>query len=174
MLEYSIRLVHRGLGSILRSPVGPLGPSTIRMRVWPTDVDVYGHMNNGRYLTMMDFGRTDLVIRSGMGRDWLRRGWRPILGGATISYRRSLTPLRRYELVSHMACWDDKWFYIEQRFERRGELYATALAKGLVTSDGDKVHPQEMMESLCGEVESPPMPPSIARWRETEAAMRGY
>jgi len=31
--------------------------SRITLRVWPTDLDVYNHMNNGVFLTLMDIGR---------------------------------------------------------------------------------------------------------------------
>ena len=33
------------------------------MRVWPNDLDTNAHMNNGRYLTLMDLGRFDLMTQ---------------------------------------------------------------------------------------------------------------
>ncbi|MDB5490660.1 MAG: Mesenchymal stem cell protein, partial [Micavibrio sp.] len=35
-------------------------PQRIRLRVYPNDLDSNLHMNNGRYLTVMDLGRLNL------------------------------------------------------------------------------------------------------------------
>ncbi|MDC0434241.1 thioesterase family protein [bacterium] len=35
--------------------------------VLPNDLDLTMHMNNGRYLTICDFNRVDLFVRSGLG-----------------------------------------------------------------------------------------------------------
>ena len=43
----------------------PQDPSRLMFRVWFHDLDPFRHMNNGRYLTIMDLGRTDLMLRSG-------------------------------------------------------------------------------------------------------------
>ena len=37
--------------------------SKLTFRVWPTDLDLSLHMNNGRYLTIMDIGRLDFMVR---------------------------------------------------------------------------------------------------------------
>ena len=42
----------------------------IRLTTLPTDIDILRHMNNGRYLSLFDLGRWDLLIRTGLfGRD---------------------------------------------------------------------------------------------------------
>ena len=38
------------------------------MRVLPNDLDLLWHMNNGRYLSLMDQGRVDLMVRRACGR----------------------------------------------------------------------------------------------------------
>ena len=52
--------------------------SELTFRVWPTDLDVFRHVNNGRYLSFMDLGRTDLIVRSGLWRAMRAHGWTPI------------------------------------------------------------------------------------------------
>ena len=59
-------------------------------RVVPTDLDLLLHMNNGKYLTLMDLGRMDLMVRSGMWAKLSARGWFPVVAGQTITYRKSL------------------------------------------------------------------------------------
>ena len=63
-------------------------------RVLPTDLDLLRHMNNGTYLTLMDLGRMDLMLRSGVWKIVSDQGWYPVVAGQTISYRRSLDPGR--------------------------------------------------------------------------------
>ena len=44
----------------------PTDVSVLGLRVLPNDLDLSLHMNNGRYLTVMDLGRLDLILRSGL------------------------------------------------------------------------------------------------------------
>ena len=51
----------------LRVPrIGLLDESAVGFRVLPGDLDVNVHLNNGRYLALMDLGRFDLLIRGGL------------------------------------------------------------------------------------------------------------
>src|SRR4051812_35281882 len=84
------------------------GESVLRFRVMPGDLDINLHMNNGRYLSIMDLGRLDIILRSGIHRPMLRRRWTPLVGSETIRFRRSLTLFQRYELHSRLVGWDDK------------------------------------------------------------------
>ena len=61
-----LRLILQLLKSRFAAALEPLGTSVRRGRVWPTDLDVSLHMNNGRYLTLMDLGRLDLMLRTGV------------------------------------------------------------------------------------------------------------
>jgi acyl-CoA thioesterase FadM len=172
LLEYTLRLVANVTRSSLRGRLGALDESVLTMRVWPTDLDTNGHMNNGRYLTLMDFGRTDLLIRAGLARQALRRRWVPALGGATVVFRRSLRPMRLYELRTRVVCWDDKWFYFEQRFDRHGATYAHALARGLLLERGVKVPPSEAVLAMGGPAQSPPMSDAVRAWNAAETVLR--
>lgn len=147
---------------------GPLDASCITLRVWPNDVDFHGHMNNGRYLSLMDFGRLDLIARLGMLRVIIRRGWFPVVGSAIIRFRRSLTPFQKYELVSRIVCWDEKWFYIEQQFKRNGDLAAIGMVKGMFRKGTKNVPPAEVLAAIQADILSPEMPQAIRIWLESE------
>ena len=67
-----------------------LGPCRTRFRVWLTDLDVLGHVNNGVYLSLMDLGRVDLLLRSGVLAKVRARGWqRPATDSSTAAARRA-------------------------------------------------------------------------------------
>jgi acyl-CoA thioesterase FadM len=158
------------VASFFRHPLQTFDESVLAFRVWPTDLDVNFHMNNGRYLTIMDLGRVDLMLRTGLGRMALKRKWFPLVGSATIRFRRSLDPLQRFQLRSRILCWDEKWFFIEQRFERRGELIALGLVKGLLRGRGGNIPTANVLRSLNLNLPSPEMPEYVRLWQQSDAA----
>jgi acyl-CoA thioesterase FadM len=152
-----------------RGRLGPLDESVITLRVLPNDIDMNLHLNNGRYLTIMDLGRLDFIARTGMLRPMVRERWAPLVGSASIRFVRSIDALRRYQLRTRLMCWDDKWFYFEQRFERNGELVAIGWVKGLLRGRNGNLRPAEILALAGLSTESPPMPAGIAQW---QAALR--
>ena len=48
-------------------------------RVWPSDLDIFNHMNNGKYGSLMDLARLDLMLRSGTWQKLSRLNWYPCL-----------------------------------------------------------------------------------------------
>lgn len=84
-----------------RPPRGPLDESVIHARVLPTDPDLDFHLNDGRSLTLMDFGRVDLMVRTGMVGELRRRRGNPVIASVTIRFRRPRGPWRR--LAIHAA-----------------------------------------------------------------------
>ncbi|PWC39688.1 thioesterase family protein [Azospirillum sp. TSO35-2] len=144
---------------------GLLDPAALRFRVWPTDLDINLHMTNARYFSVMDLGRTDLMIRVGLGPAILRNRWQPVLGGATIRYRRSLRPFQRFTLVSRVLCWDEKYIFIEHRMETAGGLAALAVVQGAFVGRGGVVNPGEVLATLGRTDASPPMSDAVAALR---------
>lgn len=109
--------------------------SRLAFRVWPHDLDPSMHMNNGRYLTLMDLGRLDILARSGLLRAAWRHGWTPIASGIQIRYRRELRLLQRFRLETQLVGWQSHLVIMEQRFvieggPHDGQTAAYALFKG--------------------------------------------
>ena len=142
-----------------RKPLGVFDPSVLRFCVLPNDLDIYGHMNNGRYLTIMDLGRFDLLIRTGLAAAARHHKWTPLVAGLKIRYRRSLTLGQRYTLTTRLAGWDEKWIFIEQQFESRGELAAIALVRGILRGRDGNIPTARLLDLVGWKVPSPPLPP---------------
>lgn len=145
--------------------IGFLESSTLRFRVWPTDLDLNMHMTNARYFSLMDLGRTDLMIRVGLGQAILKNRWQPVLGAANIRFRRSLKPFQRFTLVSRVLCWDDKYIFMEHRMETASGTAALAVVQGAFVTRGAVVPPLEVLAALGVDCPSPPMPEAVAAWR---------
>lgn len=153
-----VRLALIVIGAARRSRLGILDPSSIVMRVWPNDLDIQMHMNNGRYLSLMDLGRIDLLVRSGFAREARKRGWFPLVGAALVEYRRPLKVFERYSLTTQLLGWDERWFYLEQRFARGGKLVATATVKAMIRSAAGAVPAAEGVSAIGFHASSPALP----------------
>lgn len=138
-----------------RSPLTMLDQSRLTLRVWPNDLDTNIHMNNGRYLTLMDLGRVDLIIRSGLWRVIRDNRWAPVIGSAKMSYRRPLDPFQRFDIVTQVLGWDDKWVYIEQRFMVGEAMHARGVVKTLFLRGREKVPTSELAAAIGHDGPSP-------------------
>jgi acyl-CoA thioesterase FadM len=157
----------------------PTESSELNFRVLPHDLDLNMHMNNGRYLTIMDLGRMDLMMRSGMFGKIRENGWMPVLGSANIRYRLPLNPFQKYTLETKLCGWNDKWFYIEQKFviaagKKQGAVAAYALVKGaFVDPHKGKAEPvTKVMNAIGHEGDSPALPDDIQGFIQTEDALK--
>ncbi len=153
------------LASAVRKQRIPLEEaSSIPLRVGLFDLDMYGHMNNGRYLTMMDLGRADLFVRTGLLALWRQRSWYPVAGAASVRYRRSLGPLAGYRLETRILAWDDKWFYVGQRFLREDFLAAEGTVRFLFKGPQGNVPPSEVVSGLGLDPASPTPDTRLQAW----------
>ena len=136
------------------------------MRVWPNDIDLNLHLNNARFLNLMDYGRTHLLARTRLLEHIVRARWTPLVGAVWMTYRRSLPVFSSFILSSRLVCWDGRWFYIEQTFTGKEGLAAVGWVKGLLRGPNGNVDPQTVLETIAPGVVSPPMPDSIATWND--------
>lgn len=146
--------------------LGVLEEDCVRMRVWPNDIDINLHLNNARYLSMMDYGRTHLLARTGLLDHIIRSRYAAMVGAVWMTYRRSLPLLAEFTLSSRLVCWDERWFYLEQTFTGREGLAAVGWVKGVLRDAGGNVAPQTVIEGVTPGVVSPAMPEAIATWNE--------
>lgn len=146
----------------------PADVSRLAFRVWPSDLDTSLHMNNGRYLTLMDLGRLDIMVSSGLWRAVLRNGWTPIASAIKIRFRRELKSLQKFRLETRLVAWDRVSVIMEQTFvldggERDGQIAAQALFKGGLYDRKQKkfVEISRLMAEIGVAAESPPLSPEV-------------
>lgn len=160
--------------------VGPRGRrldfgamSRSRFRVWPTDLDVLNHMNNGKYLSVMDVARFDLMQRTGALALVKQAGWYPVVVNQTITYRKSLNPWQRFWIESRVLGVDDQAVYVEQRFvrpdaRRRPEIYARAIVRArFLRRSGGVVGITELLDRVGANPEDFTLPEHILAWGQS-------
>lgn len=167
------RMLRVLLAGLFRSKVGFLDESVVFFRVLPNDLDFNLHMNNGRYLTIMDLGRFDLMQRSGLAGIAIKNRWMPVVASQVINYRRSLAPFQRYSLHSRILGWDERFVYFLQQFRTAdGRLAASALVRAGILVKGRSLTMEEIIGIVGYKGPKPVLVPEVTAWRGTEEWLR--
>jgi acyl-CoA thioesterase FadM len=165
-----LRLLLLLLTTRFRARCDILGPARKRFVVWPPDLDVLFHVNNGVYLSMLDVARVDLILRSGMAPRLRKHGFYPVVAAETIRFRRSLRLFQSFDIETTVIGWDDKAFIIQHHFLRRGELVAEAVVRSrFLKRSGGTVSSRELLEVLGKAGPSPELPAWIDAWNRENA-----
>ncbi|MCK2034549.1 acyl-CoA thioesterase [Microbacterium sp. SSW1-49] len=145
----------------------PNAVGSIRLTTLPTDIDILRHMNNGRYLSLFDLGRWDLLIRTGLFDAMNARGWYAVVSSETVTFRKSLELWQRFDVESRFVGHDEKALFLEHRAVVDGEVYAKVIvrARMLRRSGGTVSH-----EELFGALGKPEGLPEIDEWIHDWAA----
>lgn len=169
MFRYVFRLIFLLVRIFLKpKKLAMSDTSIIKGRVWPGDVDINIHFNNGLILTKMDFGRFDLLIRVGILKLVMKEKWHPIAGSTLIVFRKALPLFASYEIHSQIIGWDDKWVYFEQKIIYKEKLAVHSFIKGLVRGPKGNVPPSEITLKLGTSTISPDLPQIIKEWANAD------
>ncbi|SDI37763.1 acyl-CoA thioester hydrolase, YbgC/YbaW family [Arthrobacter subterraneus] len=165
MMHLILRTLWTLFASRRRPKLSVWDSASLPLRVQLTDIDIAMHVNNGMYLALMDLGRFDLMIRSGVWRIMRRRGWTPVVNAETITFRKSLQLGQRYTIETRILGFDERAIFFEQRMVHDGEIYARAyIATRLLSSQGP-VPNEEIFEALGNPPEGLVLPDWIHEWR---------
>jgi acyl-CoA thioesterase FadM len=162
------RLIWIMIEGLFRKRLHPLSESVLHLRCLPNDLDLNLHMNNGRFLSIMDLGRLDLLMRTDLAKTLFSHRWQPLVGGVNIRYKQSLAPFKKYRLHTKVIGWDEKWFYIEQRFEWRNRTIAVGLVKAIFRGERRNVPPDEVLKLIGVNIDPPRMPDQVTKWLSME------
>jgi len=139
-------------------------------RVWPHDLDLFGHMNNGRYLQIMDVARADWMLRTGVAALMWRNRWGGVLGGGFTRYRHALRPLATYRVRTRLRYWDHRWFYFEHRFiDGQGRSAAAGLSRAGLRGGGVWVDSADVVAALDPGAIPPPPPDYLEAWQRLDS-----
>ncbi len=143
------------------------GVGRIRLTTLPTDIDVLQHMNNGRYLSLFDLGRWDLLTRTGLLGVMKERGWYAVVSSETVTFRRSLELWQRFDVESRLIGHDDRAVFMEHRAVIDGEVYARAIVRARMLRRSGGMVPHDEVFAAVG---TPSGLPDIDEWIHEWAA----
>ncbi|WEK12843.1 MAG: acyl-CoA thioesterase [Candidatus Microbacterium phytovorans] len=148
-----------------RGPIAPTSVGRVRLRTLPTDIDLLGHMNNGRYASLFDLGRFDLLIRTGIWDAMNAQGWYAVVASETVTFRKSLQLWQRFTVESRLYGHDDKAVYQIHRAVVGGEVYAEMIVRArFLRRTGGVVNTEELFEALHRPDDLPPLPQWVTDW----------
>jgi acyl-CoA thioesterase FadM len=131
------------------SAIGHYDVGRLAMRTLPTDLDLNRHMNNGVYLSILDLGRFDLLIRNGIWEILQGRGWYPVVVSESITFRKSLTLWQKFVIETRVSGYDDKAVFVDQRIVVKGEIYAQAVIRArFLKKSGGTVSVAELIDAI--------------------------
>lgn len=169
-----LRLLLMRLAAPRRSPVDLLGECVTPFRVLPGDLDLLRHMNNGRYLTILDVARLDYIARSGLGRVLSEKGWYPIVTAETIAFHRALTLWEPFTVTTVTTGWDERSLVLEQTFRLgrngAGPVVAEAVVRALMLRRGGGRVPTAEMLAAAGRPAATAPPPTdwVTAWARAQ------
>ncbi|MEE4383782.1 MAG: thioesterase family protein [Pseudomonadales bacterium] len=141
-------------------------------RVWPHDLDVFGHMNNGRYLQIMDVARADWMGRAGVLSSMWRHRWSAVLGGGVIRFRRSLGPFQQYRVRTRLLGWDERWWFLEHCFlDPLDQRVATGVSRAALRAGGRWIASEQVVAAVSPGAHPLPVPEWVHDWLGVEEAM---
>jgi acyl-CoA thioesterase FadM len=157
------RLARILTNSLTAPPVDLFDEVRTSFRALPADCDENLHVNNGRYLRLMDYGRLALVARLGLGRAMVKKKWGAVVGAVEMEFLKEIPLFSSFEIVTRIVGWDEKWFFMEQRFEKNGVLLAIGRVQGVFRGNGRTIAPGEVLAEIGPWQKSPRMPASFDR-----------
>lgn len=164
---------------LLKSDSDPYAVSRWPFRVWLTDLDINGHVNNGRFLELMDLGRFDFFWRTPLRRTIFELRSVPVMGGVIIRYRLPLELMQQVDLETRFLGFEDNWMVIEQRFvfasgEKKGVVAAIAISKNGFYDRTLKtiVDPAPIFEQCGLPLPSAELPSAVHNWRAADLDLK--
>jgi acyl-CoA thioesterase FadM len=162
-----LRLIRVGVGLIGAPKIDMFATTRVALRVWPNDLDINLHVNNGRYLALADIGRLHWFVLSGaLGVAQRQRAF-PVVGDALAKFRRDLKVFQSFEIHSRLIGWDSKWGYIEHRFVRRRRVVGMVVIRGLFKGPGGPIDPGVLLAGLAHSAPSPQLPEWTTRFQQS-------
>jgi len=140
------------------------------LRVWPNDIDINRHMNNGRYMTIADLFMLELCLRAKILIPAFKLGWKPMLGGNLVVYKKQLAMFEKYTAEFRICCWDESWTYFQYKFlNSRGDVVVTGYSKGAWVGRRGLVANTVVEEKLGIQRERAEIPEAIKKWIDAES-----
>ena len=150
--------------------LAPTAVGRIRLTTLPTDLDVLRHMNNGRYLSLFDLGRWDLLVRTGLWDAMRANRWYAVVSSETVTFRKSLALWQRFDVESRMIGHDDRAVYLEHRAVVDGEVYARAIIRArMMKRSGGPLSHEEFFAAVGRPDGIPEVEPWVHAWAAASA-----
>ena len=161
---YRLRFLITILSCLVRPTRNLLGEFKVSFIAIPLIDTDFTRLFTHTYSSYMAICRWHFVFNSQFRNVALKRRWVPVTTAENMEYRRSIKAFQRVTVSTRLICWNDKRFYLEQKFLIGGNLHANCILEGLIRGPSGILQPPEVFAHLGVKSESPPVPPHIEHW----------
>lgn len=98
-------------------------------RVNILDCEAFRFMANSKYFYYMDLIRFEILFRSDLYKNTIKKGMFPVLGSQKIIYKKPLKRWAKFDISLVLEGWEDNWVYHRQVFKHNNEVYAIGITK---------------------------------------------
>ncbi len=157
--------------SRFRTKVSAFGPCLTPFRCLPSDLDVLLHMTNGKYFSLMDLARVDLMARAALLAKLAAAAIYPVVVAETMKFQKSIGLFRKFEIESVVLGWDEQAFFVRQRFVNENQVFAEAVVRArFLKRAGGSVAPVEVLSLTEEDGPSFTLEPWIVEWSKIHSA----
>ena len=93
------------------------------------DCDALNYMANSRYFYYMDLIRLEVMFRSKLYKNSVKKGMFPVIGSQKIIYKKPLKRWSKFSVTLKLEGWDDNWVYHRQIFTQNNHVCAIGFTK---------------------------------------------
>ncbi|MEO0342716.1 MAG: acyl-CoA thioesterase [Pseudomonadota bacterium] len=137
-------------------------------RVMPWDIDIFGELNNGTTLTLLDLNRLAFGDRVDWNQTLLKNKWAMTMAGVSVRYRRRIRVFDAIKITCKAVGRDDRFFYLVQTIYRKTEATTQALYRVAVTSKDGLVATQSLADAMDNSDWRPEIPDWVQAWITAE------
>ncbi len=109
------------------------------------DLDPNFHMNNARYVEILDVARFDWAMKTGFMKVIMKKGWLPVISSIEVKFLKPLCLGDRFNVETHVTHSDEKWFYVSQRITHAGKTFSEAKMKVVFVSRQGKIEAPKIL-----------------------------
>jgi len=161
-----LRLLRVGSSLIGKSRVDLLSTTRVDLRVWPNDLDLNLHVNNGRYLAFADIARIHWFVSTGVLSVARQQRAFPVISDAIAKFRHDLKLFQTFAIHTRLLGWDRKWGYVEHRFVRLDRVIGVVAIRGVFKGPRGPIDPQVLLVGVAHGAPSPALPEWVHRFEQ--------
>lgn len=168
-----IRFVAVALAARFKPRLSVLDTSEIALRIGFFDADLR-NANNASILRLTEFGRLDLMVRTGLLGLVMRKRWSVPLASAHVAFLRPLRRWQKIRISSRVVHWQDEWIYVENVIRSGEKIHARAIVRSTILTPQGKAGLNEVLPQLGLESrrEPPAVPPELDAYIKLDASLR--
>ena len=137
-------------------------------RIMPWDIDIFGELNNGITLTILDLNRLPFGGRVGWNKTLFSNRWSMTMAGVSVRYRKRIRMFEKVRITCKAVGRDDRFFYIVQTIWSGDKPATNALYRSAVTDKNGIVPTQNVADAMKAPDWMPQLPEWVQNWIDAE------